>query len=165
MEDASRFTPNDVIFTITNDNFQDIMLYIRSITSTTASGNTTLMSTPEKAFIDSTVVDFWLLVSTFTSADQKTGGHTIDIVLPYASFDLNLSAPFVNTTMNFPLRQGQNDSIYTLGRAFKRLMLLRIIILVSLIYLSASLTQCQNRNSCHPVRHANSNFWRDRWRR
>jgi Eukaryotic aspartyl protease len=154
--DASRFTPNDVVFTMTGDNLRDIVLYVVSITSTTAKGNTTLMSTPEKVFIDSTVVDFWLPVSvcqafekafglqldqktgryllnssthdrlksdnpnvTFTLADQATGGHTIDIVLPYASFDLNLSAPFVNkTTMYFPLRQGQNDSMYTLGRAF-----------------------------------------------
>jgi hypothetical protein len=154
--DASRFTPNNVVFTMTGDNLRDIVLYIRSVTSTTASGNTTLMSSPEKAFIDSTVADFWLPVSvcqefekafglqldsatnrylinssthdklmsdnpniTFTLADQQSGGHTIDIVLPYASFDLNLSAPLVNnTSMYFPLRQGQNDSMYTLGRAF-----------------------------------------------
>lgn len=141
---------------MTGDNLRDIVLYIRTITSTTASGNTTLSSTAFKAFIDSTVVDFWLPVSvcqefekafglqmdsatnryllnssthdklvslspnvTFTLGDQESGGHTVNIVLPYGSFDLNLSAPFVNnTSMYFPLRQGQNDSMYTLGRAF-----------------------------------------------
>lgn len=154
--DSSKFKPNDVVFTMTGDNLRDIVLYVRGITSTTAKGNTTLMSSPAQVFIDSTVVDFWLPVNvcqefekafslkadkatgrylidaathdklvsdnpniTFTLADQQTGGHTVDIVLPYASFDLNISAPFVNgTSRYFPLRQGQNDSMYTLGRAF-----------------------------------------------
>lgn len=141
---------------MTGDNLRDIVLYVRSIVSTTSKGNTTLMSSSEKVFIDSTVVDYWLPVSvcqefekafglqvdkttgrylissathdklvadnpnfTFTLGDQATGGHTVDIVLPYTSFDLNISAPFVNATSRyFPLRQGQNDSMYTLGRAF-----------------------------------------------
>lgn len=156
--DAARFTPNNVVFTMTGDNLRDIVLYVRGIASTASSGNTTLMSTPEKVFIDSTVVDFWLPVDvcqkfestfgltynsnlnryfvnesshstllsqnpnvTFTLADQQSGGHTVDLVLPYAAFDLNLSAPLINSSTPqryFPLRQGQNDSMYTLGRAF-----------------------------------------------
>jgi len=56
---------------------------------------------------------------TLTLGDQETGGHTVDLVLPYGAFDLNLSAPFINdTSFYFPLRQGQNDSMYTLGRTF-----------------------------------------------
>jgi len=155
--DASKFTPNDVTFTMTGDNLRDIVLTIRSITSTTSSGNTTLMSTPEFAFIDSTVPELWLPVDvckafekafglqmdnttglyllnstahdnlsslnpniTLTLADEKSGGTTIDIVLPYAAFDLSVSAPIYpnGTSYYFPLKQGQNDSMYTLGRTF-----------------------------------------------
>jgi hypothetical protein len=154
--DAARFTPNDVVFTMTGDNLRDIVLYVRTVTSTTSSGNTTLSSTPFEAFIDSSVADFWFPVSvcqefekafglqlesatgrylldasahnnlvslnpnvTITLGDQETGGHTVDLVLPYGAFDLNLSAPFINnTSFYFPLRQGQNNSMHTLGRAF-----------------------------------------------
>jgi hypothetical protein len=56
---------------------------------------------------------------TLTLGDQETGGHTVDLVLPYGAFDLNLSAPFINdTSFYFPLRQGQNNPMYTLGRTF-----------------------------------------------
>jgi uncharacterized membrane protein YgcG len=154
--DASRFTPNDVVFTMTGDNLRDIVLYVRTVTSTTSTGNTTLSSTPFKAFIDSSVPDLWFPVSvcqafekafslqldnatgrylvnasthnnlvstnpniTITLGDQETEGHTVDLVLPYGAFDLNLTAPFINgTSFYFPLRQGTSDSMYTLGRVF-----------------------------------------------
>ncbi|KAH8668049.1 aspartic peptidase domain-containing protein [Tricladium varicosporioides] len=155
--DASRFTPNDVIFTMTSDNLRDIVVTIRSITSTTASGNMTLMSTPELVYIDSSVPELWLptevcqqfekafglkwdnssglyLVNstthgnllrlnpniTVTLANQKSGGPTIDIVLPYASFNLNVTSPILlnRTSQYFPLKQASNSNLYTLGRAF-----------------------------------------------
>ena len=155
--DASRFTPNDVIFTMTGDNLRDIVLTIRSITATTASGNTTLMSTPEFAFIDSVVPELWLPVEvcrqfekalgisldnttgtylvnasthenllslnpniTFTLGNQKTDGPTVDIILPYASFDLNVTAPLLpnSSSFYFPLMQATDASQYTLGRTF-----------------------------------------------
>lgn len=47
------------------------------------------------------------------------GGNTVDIVLPYAAFDLNLTAPIVGKdTRYFPLKQAQNSTQYTLGRTF-----------------------------------------------
>jgi hypothetical protein len=47
------------------------------------------------------------------------GGPTADIVLPYASFDLQASYPAVQTATNyFPLQRAANDSQYTLGRTF-----------------------------------------------
>jgi hypothetical protein len=57
---------------------------------------------------------------TFTLANQKIGGPTVNIVLPYASFDLNVSAPIYQngTSFYFPLRRADNDSQYTLGRTF-----------------------------------------------
>lgn len=155
--DASRFTPNGVVFTMAGDNLRDIVLTIRSITATTASGNTTLMSTPEFAFIDSVVPELWLPVEvcqqfekalgisldnttgtylinasthenllnlnpniTLTLGNQKTGGPTVDIVLPYAAFDLNVTAPILpnSSSLYFPLMQATDESQYTLGRTF-----------------------------------------------
>jgi hypothetical protein len=155
--DASRFTPNDVSFTMAGDVHRDIVVTIRSITSTTSSGNTTLMSTPIFSFIDSTVPEIWLPVDvcqqfetafgltldqasglylidnsthenllnlnpniTFTLANEKTGGPTIDFVLPYASFDLNTTAPVLDnrSSLYFPIKQTSDDTLYTLGRTF-----------------------------------------------
>jgi len=54
---------------------------------------------------------------TFTLAN--TGGNTLDIVLPYAAFDLTASFPVVaNDTKYFPLKRAANDTQYTLGRVF-----------------------------------------------
>ncbi|KAL3424175.1 eukaryotic aspartyl protease [Phlyctema vagabunda] len=154
--DANRFVPNDVIFTMTGDNLRDIVVTIRSITSTTSSGNTTLMSDAEFAYIDSTVPELWLPVEvceafesafglqldsdsglyllnssthdnlvnlnpniTITLADQKSGGQSTDIVLPYSAFDLNVSAPIYNgSSLYFPIRRATDASMYTLGRTF-----------------------------------------------
>ena len=55
---------------------------------------------------------------TFQIGDTTTGGPTVDIVLPYASFDLIGEYPFVNdTTRYFPIQPG-NETQYTLGRTF-----------------------------------------------
>lgn len=56
---------------------------------------------------------------TFTLGNTETGGKTVDIVLPYQSFDLQASTPFVqNNTRYFPLQQADNETQYTLGRTF-----------------------------------------------
>ena len=155
--DAARFMPNDVVFTMTEDNLRDIVVTIRSITATTSSGNTTLMSTPEFAFIDSVVPELWLPIDvcqqfekafgisldnatgtylvnasthqnlldlnpniTLTLGNQKTGGPTVDIVLPYAAFDLNVTSPILpnSSSLYFPLMQATDELQYTLGRTF-----------------------------------------------
>ena len=55
---------------------------------------------------------------TFRIAESKIGPG-VDIVLPYASFVLDAKSPFVETTARyFPLRKANNESQYTLGRAF-----------------------------------------------
>ena len=54
---------------------------------------------------------------TFTIGDTKSGGPTVQIVLPYASFDLEISLQS-DIGRYFPLRRGFNDSQYTLGRTF-----------------------------------------------
>lgn len=56
---------------------------------------------------------------TFTIGVGKSGGETVDIILPYASFDLTATPPLVkNTTSYFPLKRAANDTQYTIGRAF-----------------------------------------------
>ena len=46
-------------------------------------------------------------------------GPSVDIVMPYASFDLAAGPPLVDVTTNyFPLRRAANDTQYILGRAF-----------------------------------------------
>ena len=56
---------------------------------------------------------------TFTIGDSTVGGPTVQIVLPYASFDLEVTSPFEPSNMRyFPLQNAYNASQYTLGRAF-----------------------------------------------
>ncbi|KAL8686092.1 MAG: hypothetical protein Q9218_007354 [Villophora microphyllina] len=55
---------------------------------------------------------------TFRLGNDKLSKPTVDITLPYASFDLTAKPPLVkNATSYFPLRRGTDDQI-TLGRAF-----------------------------------------------
>lgn len=154
--DVARFVPNVLRFSMTGDNLRDIVVTVRSITSTTAAGNTTLMGSPEFAFIDSTLPELYLPAAvctefekafgltldkpsglylinttqhqnlltlnpniTLTLANQKTGGETLDFVLPYAAFDLNVTSPILvnKTSKYFPLKQAP-DGAYALGRVF-----------------------------------------------
>ena len=57
---------------------------------------------------------------TFTfSLGDSTSGPSVPIALPYASFDLTAKPPMVpNETRYFPLLRAENETQYTLGRAF-----------------------------------------------
>ncbi|KAL8763076.1 MAG: hypothetical protein Q9184_001036 [Pyrenodesmia sp. 2 TL-2023] len=56
---------------------------------------------------------------TFTLGNFDSGGETVDIVLPYDSFDLQAQPPYTaNATKYFPLRRAANKTQYTLGRTF-----------------------------------------------
>ena len=56
---------------------------------------------------------------TFTIGDTTNSGPTVQIELPYASFDLEVKYPFTpDTTRYFPLQQAVSESQYTLGRTF-----------------------------------------------
>ncbi|KAI9781792.1 MAG: hypothetical protein M1816_002182 [Peltula sp. TS41687] len=56
---------------------------------------------------------------TFKLGPSLTDGATVDIVMPYGSFDLTARSPLVrNSTRYFPLKRAENDTQYTLGRAF-----------------------------------------------
>ena len=58
----------------------------------------------------------------FTIAQSGTTGtkhETVDVVLPYSAFDMNLTAPVVNETSRyFPLKRAKHETQYTLGRVF-----------------------------------------------
>ena len=55
----------------------------------------------------------------FLLGNDTAGDTTVNITLTYASFDLELGPPFVDTRQNyFPLRRAANESQYTLGRTF-----------------------------------------------
>ena len=58
---------------------------------------------------------------TFELGAGTSGGKTINITLPYDSFDLLVEPPnsgVANNTRYFPLRRAANDSQYTIGRTF-----------------------------------------------
>lgn len=58
---------------------------------------------------------------TFTLGQGVAGGDTINITLPYNSFDLVVSPPAFNVgtaQKYFPLRKADNDTQYTIGRVF-----------------------------------------------
>ena len=78
--------------------------------------------TAELYFVNDTIHEKLLSQNpnvTFTLGPASAGGSTVDILMHYGSFDLTAEYPIVdNATRYFPLRQAQNDSQYTLGRAF-----------------------------------------------
>lgn len=56
---------------------------------------------------------------TFKIGNATDGAPTINITLPYASFDLTVDYPIVaNSTRYFPLVRAANNTQYTLGRTF-----------------------------------------------
>lgn len=58
-------------------------------------------------------------VITFKLGNQTYGGETLNIVLPYSAFDLQVDYPIYPSATNyFPLRRAMNDSQYVIGRTF-----------------------------------------------
>jgi hypothetical protein len=56
---------------------------------------------------------------TFALAANATSSDTVNIVLPYAAFDLVVSQPFYNTSRRyFPIRRAADEKLYVLGRTF-----------------------------------------------
>ena len=56
---------------------------------------------------------------TIKLGSSAAGNDSVDIVMPYGAFDLTVSSPIVESpTHYFPLKRAQNDTQYTLGRAF-----------------------------------------------
>lgn len=56
---------------------------------------------------------------TFTLAANATSSETVNTILPYAAFDLQVGQPFYNTTRHyFPIRRAADEKLYVLGRTF-----------------------------------------------
>jgi hypothetical protein len=56
---------------------------------------------------------------TFTIGPDSASGASVDIVFPYAAFDLNITYPYVDGNKRyFPLKRATNSTQYTLGRTF-----------------------------------------------
>ena len=158
--DLSRFTPNNVSFSLAADISRDLVVGLQSIKTVNVGLNETittqLLPSPILTFVDSTLpwislppeacqafeTQFGLQYNstlqsyivtdeqhaklmtsdmsvTFTIANSKEGGPSVDITLPYSSFDLSLKPPYAPETIRyFPIQSAQNDSQYSLGRAF-----------------------------------------------
>ena len=55
----------------------------------------------------------------FVLGNTQSGGETVNITLPYLSFDLQATWPAVdNDVRYFPLKRADNETQYTLGRTF-----------------------------------------------
>ena len=82
-------------------------------------------ATYETYFVDDTLHEALVAEDssiTFRLGNSKSGGNTVDISLPYSSFDLAFDYPLIDSNMSgtryFPLKRAMNDSQYTLGRTF-----------------------------------------------
>lgn len=55
----------------------------------------------------------------FQLGNKESGGSSVNITLPYASFDLIANSPLVRKESRyFPLQRAADDTSYTLGRTF-----------------------------------------------
>jgi hypothetical protein len=127
------------------DPSRDLLLGLQSITYDTL-GSSPLLADGIYVFIDSLVAQMWLpldVCQAFESAfglewdnitrllaqspsfeftvgpSKESDGNSTVIKLPYAAFDLNVTTPYYNQSQRyFPLKRAQNDTQYTLGRAF-----------------------------------------------
>lgn len=81
--------------------------------------NLTWNATAELYLLNEATHDVLLAQNPNITFTLGNGSSTVDIVLPYAAFDLNVSQPLVDEEARyFPLKQAQNSSQYTLGRTF-----------------------------------------------
>lgn len=71
--DTSRFAPNDVIFPFDTQDIQALTVQIASITYTANSQNTSLLSTPISAFVDSTVPWIYLPLDACKKFEEAFG--------------------------------------------------------------------------------------------
>ena len=153
--DVSRFTPNDMSFSLAKDiNRQFVVALDRITFSDSKSTDAPLLTDGILTLIDSTIPTIWLPVSvcqaferafgityqylpnlylvnetlhdqlvrqnasvTFTMAQTIGSPNSVNITLPYSSFDLQVDYPLVKTKQRyFPLRRAADDTQYTLGR-------------------------------------------------
>ncbi|TVY36337.1 hypothetical protein LSUB1_G006371, partial [Lachnellula subtilissima] len=134
--DANRLVAHNTSFDLNPSKNPAAYINYMSVYSTGASNNWTtpiqLISTTDRvtAIIDSSTPYLWLPQSLeFTVTLSNTGSSTglVNITLPYAAFDLQLTFPAIpNTTYGssnsekyyFPIKRASNQAQYTIGRSF-----------------------------------------------
>ena len=120
--DSSRFTPNSASFTLNEDINRDIVVAIQSITY---SGTTqsTLLSTPTFAFIESTDPNIWL-PETACNAFEEAFGISIDnytglyLINATQYTQLQTSNPQVTFSLSNSLSGGETVNIVLPFNAF-----------------------------------------------
>lgn len=81
--------------------------------------NLTWNATADMYVLDEATHDSLLAQNPTFTFTLSNGSSTVDIVFPYAAFDLNATQSLVGSDVRyFPLKQAQNSSQYTLGRVF-----------------------------------------------
>ena len=153
--DASRFTPNDVVFSFAPASTRQLVVGLKSIVySDLKTENSLLLPQSISTLVDSTTPQIWLPLAacqlfekafgivydpianyylvnqtvhdallrqnasiTFELSNTLNGGPSVQISLPYASFDVEIGPPFTNAVSKyFPLRRAADDNQLTLGR-------------------------------------------------
>ncbi|GAB1743882.1 hypothetical protein NU219Hw_g933t1 [Hortaea werneckii] len=75
-------------------------------------------TTHEQLLLSNPSVSFMIGPNT-TDTPAPAGADNLNIVLPYAAFDLQADIPLYNSSTNyFPIRVAANETQFTLGRAF-----------------------------------------------
>ncbi|KAI7257479.1 acid protease [Hortaea werneckii] len=75
--------------------------------------------TTHKQLLQSNPSISFMLGPNTTATSASAAVDTLNIVLPYAAFDLQAEIPLYNSSTNyFPIRVAANESQYTLGRTF-----------------------------------------------
>jgi hypothetical protein len=120
--DSSRFTPNSASFTLNDDIDRDIVVAIQSITY---SGTTqsTLLSTPTFAFIESTDPNIWLPEAACLAFEQAFGISIDDstglyLINATQFTQLQAANPQVTFTLSNSLSGGETVSIVLPFNAF-----------------------------------------------
>ncbi|KAL9025929.1 MAG: hypothetical protein Q9196_005328, partial [Gyalolechia fulgens] len=113
--DAARFTPSNITFDLATDISRDLVLFERVF-------GLVWNATYQMYLVDDALHD--TLVTrrpsfTFELGNAISGGPTVEITLPYDSFDLSFRPGIDSDPVRyFPIQRAADDSQLTLGRAF-----------------------------------------------
>jgi hypothetical protein len=141
--DTSRFTPNSASFTLSEDIDRDIVVAIQSITY---SGTTqsTLLSTPTTAFIESTDPNFWL---------PEAACHAFEQAFEL-SVDNSTGLYLINATHYTQLQAANPQVIFTLSNSLSGGEAVNIMLPFSAFGLSASPPFTPNSTYYFPLKKA-----------
>ncbi|KAK4960849.1 hypothetical protein LTR66_012840 [Elasticomyces elasticus] len=124
--DNSKFVDNNITFTFAADNERDLIIWLplEACQAFEAEFGLIYDNTIGLYLVNSSLHKALLTrnASVTSSLGVVTqGGNAVDIMLPYAAFDLAAHPPYRglrNSTSYFALRRAANNTQYTLGRTF-----------------------------------------------